>query len=103
MYFFILGNWFSPNSSADTAGEISDGFIGIIKNIIEGFCKVTIERLIKYWPRGHILFSRSRKSFSVKNLRLLLYLSVSLERFLDLLLLRGNEALSLVYPTLTSF
>ena len=42
--------WFASKKAAEAAMEVGAEFIGMVKKNTKGFCKETIENLIKDWP-----------------------------------------------------
>ena len=46
----IFDSWFASKKAAEAAMEVGAEFIGMVKTNTKGFCKETIENLIKYWP-----------------------------------------------------
>ena len=56
--FFLFVGCFSSKRSTGAAKYIGADFLGTVKTSTKGFCKDTINNLIKYWPGGsYLVFS----------------------------------------------
>ena len=57
---FPLDIFFASKEAAESAMELGDELIGMVKTNTKGFCKETIEKLTKNWPGGSYLVLRSK-------------------------------------------
>ena len=56
--FFLFDSWFDYKKASESAMELGDEFIGVVKTNTKGFCKETIKKLTKYCLGGYYLVLR---------------------------------------------
>ena len=58
--YFLFKSWFSSKKLAETSASIGVDLIGMVKISTKGFCKATIEGLVKDWPGISYIELRSK-------------------------------------------
>ena len=53
---YFANRWFSSVKTAEEMAAAGVNYCRPVKTIHKGFCLATLEKLMKYWPGGYILF-----------------------------------------------
>ena len=57
---FLFDSWFASKKAAEAVMEVGVELVFMVKTNTKGFCKETIEELIKFWPGVFYLVIRSK-------------------------------------------